>query len=363
MAKSSADDFDPYVEWLGIVSPERPPDHYTLLGLELFESDEGAVNEACESRVAQLRTYQAGPRGKHTQELINRIVRARNCLTNPATKADYDQALRKGSNEPPELIPVDRRPDEFPDLEPKAETTTETTTDPFSIVVEESATSSTTTAIDSSAENAMESVEPGSRWPSRFVLMYAAACLVGLGMVWVGAKLLRPNPDTQADSAESAQKPAPKKEPKIVNLFEEKKGILPGKNNSFLLGPDNGKIKGNGIEVGEDQGLSCFVNWTPDGSNVVWGIWIEEPGYYEAIVSYRSMTSEPQTRIVMKTDTGFKKSIKMRQGDAEETIFKEEFVLLFRKRGSHQIEFSIDGNAGDFRMHSILLRPNRTTRE
>ncbi|MBI3462624.1 MAG: hypothetical protein HY000_06120 [Planctomycetes bacterium] len=29
--------FDPYHKWLGIRDPQRPPNHYRLLGLEMFE--------------------------------------------------------------------------------------------------------------------------------------------------------------------------------------------------------------------------------------------------------------------------------------------------------------------------------------
>ena len=31
-----SEDFNPYYRWLGIRGPERPPDHYRLLGLETY---------------------------------------------------------------------------------------------------------------------------------------------------------------------------------------------------------------------------------------------------------------------------------------------------------------------------------------
>ena len=34
-----AEKFDPYYRWLGIPAKEQPPNHYRLLGIELFESD------------------------------------------------------------------------------------------------------------------------------------------------------------------------------------------------------------------------------------------------------------------------------------------------------------------------------------
>ena len=33
--------FDPYHKWLGIPPQDQPPNHYRLLGVELFETDNG----------------------------------------------------------------------------------------------------------------------------------------------------------------------------------------------------------------------------------------------------------------------------------------------------------------------------------
>lgn len=43
-----ADDFDPYRKWLGIVPKDQPPNHYRLLGIELFESDPDVIEGAAD---------------------------------------------------------------------------------------------------------------------------------------------------------------------------------------------------------------------------------------------------------------------------------------------------------------------------
>ena len=51
-------DFDPYHKWLGIAPKDQPPNHYRLLGIDLFESDREVIQSAAEQRIAHVRTFQ-----------------------------------------------------------------------------------------------------------------------------------------------------------------------------------------------------------------------------------------------------------------------------------------------------------------
>lgn len=86
--------FDPLAEWLGIPANEQPPDHYRLLGLATFESDAGAIERAADERMALVRRHQTGRRGAATQEVLNRLAAAKQCLLDPATRSAYDAAIR-----------------------------------------------------------------------------------------------------------------------------------------------------------------------------------------------------------------------------------------------------------------------------
>ena len=88
-------EFDPYQQWLGIAPHERPADHYRLLGLPRFETDVERIARAADERMALVRSYQTGPRGSHTQRILNEISAARVCLLDRATKAAYDSALHQ----------------------------------------------------------------------------------------------------------------------------------------------------------------------------------------------------------------------------------------------------------------------------
>ncbi|MDX1964651.1 MAG: hypothetical protein SFX18_15990 [Pirellulales bacterium] len=87
--------FDPYVEWLGIRDPERPVNHYRLLGLELFEPDANVISLAADRQMAHLRNFQAGEQADAARKLLNELSSARLCLLKPERKAEYDTRLQQ----------------------------------------------------------------------------------------------------------------------------------------------------------------------------------------------------------------------------------------------------------------------------
>lgn len=87
-------DFDPYLQWLGIRDPQRPPNHYRLLALEPYEEDGDIIQNAADQRMGHVRTYQTGQYSRVSQLLLNEISAAKLCLLNSKKKADYDAQLR-----------------------------------------------------------------------------------------------------------------------------------------------------------------------------------------------------------------------------------------------------------------------------
>jgi hypothetical protein len=87
-------DFDPYHRWLGIPPGERPPNHYRMLGVELFETDMEVIDYAADRQLTYLRSFRQGPNGALAETLMNGICAARLCLSDPARRAEYDAELR-----------------------------------------------------------------------------------------------------------------------------------------------------------------------------------------------------------------------------------------------------------------------------
>src|SRR5688500_10542440 len=90
-----AEAFDCYYTWLGIPPEEQPADHYRLLGIRRFESNEEVIINASDQRMAYIRTFQTGKRSKESQQLLNEISAAQVCLLHVEKKRAYDEALRR----------------------------------------------------------------------------------------------------------------------------------------------------------------------------------------------------------------------------------------------------------------------------
>jgi len=71
---------DPYYEWLGIPPKDQPPNHYRLLGLELFEENRNVIDAAANRQMSFIKEYQAGADSELSQKLLNELSAARLCL-------------------------------------------------------------------------------------------------------------------------------------------------------------------------------------------------------------------------------------------------------------------------------------------
>ena len=88
-------DFDPYYTWLGIPPDEQPPNHYRLLGVKPFETNQDVIANAVDRQVMHIRTFQQGKFADQSQAVLNKISAARVCLLNPDSKSAYDKQLQQ----------------------------------------------------------------------------------------------------------------------------------------------------------------------------------------------------------------------------------------------------------------------------
>lgn len=87
-----------YQEWLEIPADRLPPNHYALLGLADFESDEGVIEAAAKARSAYLHQIASGPRRKIVQQMLGNVAVARRTLMSATARSEYDQTLRSDSD-------------------------------------------------------------------------------------------------------------------------------------------------------------------------------------------------------------------------------------------------------------------------
>ena len=88
-------DFDAYHKWLGIPPDDQPPHYYRLLGISLFEKDRTVIISALDQRQSFLKQKSVGPQGELAEPLLEELQKARLCLLNRLTKAQYDSTLRE----------------------------------------------------------------------------------------------------------------------------------------------------------------------------------------------------------------------------------------------------------------------------
>jgi hypothetical protein len=87
---------DFYTKWLDVRPGPRPPDYYTLLGVEVFCRDLDAIEHATRRRLTRLDDFALHPNRETrdaVQNMMNEVARARVDLVNPGRRLDYDRRL------------------------------------------------------------------------------------------------------------------------------------------------------------------------------------------------------------------------------------------------------------------------------
>lgn len=88
-----ADELDVYKEWLGIPEGPRPPDHYSLLRLVMYEDSVDKIRNNYKKLNAHVRKYASGKYSIRSQELLNELAKAMLCLEDMERKREYDASL------------------------------------------------------------------------------------------------------------------------------------------------------------------------------------------------------------------------------------------------------------------------------
>ncbi len=178
-----ADRFDPYLHWLGIRDPERPPNHYRLLGVALFEDDPDVLTNAADRQMSHVRTFQTGRHSAESQKLLNELAGAKVCLLNAAKKAAYDAKLRaeqaRGAPAPPRA-PLPVEPPAPPPIEPPPAGDAASTAGPSGVLL--------VTPIPTPAPRPPKAIAPAPRSSSSVALLLAllgVLVLLVLGLIFL----------------------------------------------------------------------------------------------------------------------------------------------------------------------------------
>jgi hypothetical protein len=320
--------FDPYDQWLGIAPSEKPYDHYRLLGIPRFEPDPGQIVAAAESRMALVRSYQVGPRGRYTQRLLNELAAAKVCLTSPGAKAAYDEALRKidqrlcttpavlAAPMPPRAAPPVVPPLLSPPLAPQLP----------AIQID----------IDEAKELVFvgELVEPSPWWRPVMGLVFAAlVALAGVTCWAINAGLNRESspvevnqPEIPVDPAETPSAPA--FDPPAIVQQQEASGEI-------HLPLTTAELSG-GIELIETDAGPILQNWSAEGARSTWLIALVEPGFFHLELVYATNAGFEESNLLATVGEQEKRCL-LRDSGGLDKFLTDTYTIALPKSGRHSL--------------------------
>ena len=325
--------FDPYHAWLGIEPHEQPADYYRLLGVPRLEPDAGRIARAADERMALVRSYQVGPRGKHTQKLLNELSAARVCLLTAGSRQQYDSALARHLQVPPSpyASPVAMPPGvlslgvQFPQPEAVAP--------PLMTPAVPPPREELRLALVASDEDGRTiELSPPQVWWRPIAAALAAALLLliavsGLGLVrsyWpsnveapVAPQVLPPpKPETP-----------PPSEPIIV--LQEGSGEV-------TLSPSTAVLAGQ-VQLQTIGAEEVLAEWATPEDRATWRFRLVQPGFFQAELTYA--TSEAADEAELDLAIGERvTTCRLRNSGGLAQFHRDVFTLVVNRGGEHTLE-------------------------
>ncbi len=366
---TTPDDFDPYLNWLGITPHERPIDHYRLLGVERFEPNVNAIAHAAEHRMMSVRQYQTGPRGHHTQQILNELTAAKLCLLDANTKSTYDAVLQGQLSAAPVPPPADPPPVAAPMATPVAVAAPPPVAKPVAeVVVPER---------HDSASNELEKPDPfyAQSW---FPIATVVCIVLIAGVVWgigVGMSMANRKPPTKddpvatatddtADNDNAAGTDDNEKDPQSNDT--EPNDTEPNTNEvviqqegtgGFNFPPLTATLQGNVIlDTQSDRG--GLAGWSTPEDLVAWKFNVIRVGFFKVEINY--FADEVAAGAKFQLQLGKQqKTFAIRDSGDPGRLVTDELFLFVQRKGQHEfrlqcVEFPENGS---FVLDSIKFIP------
>ena len=351
---SSAENFDPYREWLGIETHEQPADYYRLLGVPRFEVDLARIAYSAEQRMRAVHSYQSGPRGIHAQKILGELAVARGCLLSPANKQQYDAQLHQhltarmhpvyGGSIPglagavPPPIPLQAPPIIVPPQAAKSDDTTD----------------SAATDVDLPAGGLASFMRSRS---GLLVLgsvgIFVVALLTwGLGK-WLVVGKNRTNPAVENLSTEGNPDDAPTSASSDPAGAAATKVVQQDVSRQIHLMPAKSELAG-GVEKVRVDGEDTLQGWISDEGECQWQFHVQKPGFFKIDVTFsadpalaKTAENEPVRTWQIEVDDLPPKEIEIRPNPAEAKSQTETVLVAINKSGNHTLKLHVSNPAAE----------------
>mgnify|MGYP002623831398 CR=1 FL=1 len=323
---SSEPSFDPYQQWLQIPPHERPLDHDRLLGTPRFETDPAVIMNAADNRMALVRQYQTGPRGKYTQKVLNEIAAARVVLLNPQSKSNYDEALKSrlaNSAAMPAGAPVSAAMPIQPYLAPAS-----SPPPPAPPATPPELTNREPTWATDDDDHVDADPFYATAW---FPILIACLVLAGAGIAWGIAKY-------RARSATVASLPAG--EPSSGEVSADDVPTPPGAamvhgTEHIHCPPAVAPLHGSTITRASQNDAEVIANWSAVEDWVQWEFRVVKPGFFKVEIVYAAGDAAGSAELSIDNERA--KSISFRSSQPPGTWITDFYFLPITRSGQHTL--------------------------
>jgi hypothetical protein len=339
---SDNDSFNAYEKWLSISPEDQPPNYYQLLGVEMFVSDVERITEAADRRMTHIRTFQTGPRGALTQQILNELSAARICLMDEATRVKYDRRLR---GEPvaqdvqivvPSRIVSPMAPLGTAPANPMA---------PLSALRDDPSSPMNSMA-PPSAGPANPAIGPlvtpaaarsGRRRKKSLVgtLLLTAAAIGGVaGAVWGIGRLMNQGQETVDDGGQPREEPTT--DPAGDVATSDSTMVMQEANGHVNLTPVTAKLQGGDLTLQSDGPDTLVTNWTTTNQWVEWKFMVSQTGLFTVQLTYSAAESAEGSLILVEIDDE-QKQWELRSTKDEDSFIIDKFFMAINTLGEHNL--------------------------
>jgi hypothetical protein len=324
--------FDPYLDWLGLETSGRAPTHYQLLGVPEFEADPTTISLAADARMAEIRKYQAGPRGQYTHKLLNEITVAKLCLVNARSKAKYDTSLLQAH--PPVPTPGYYPGAGYEPEPPAPEVAAPPRTPPAAPPPVSAPPSAPMTS-------SLSAVEPKQATGGFSAWLYIGAALLVLGIIVGMAYAMFPprgvgNSTSLTSTAdpEASQSVAPQPEPPPlagpVVIGQEGSGDV-----NFPLSV--AELSGELVRV-DEAGETHIHGWQSEDGIARWHFKLVRPAVFQVRMVYKASRSSGNWEFRVGENTKTREL----QASEEGASYIDEFIWKVPRGGQQVLELSVN---------------------
>jgi len=291
------------------------------------------IAEAADQRMILVRSFQTGPRGSYTQQLLNELTAAKLCLLDPNTKTTYDAVL-----EGQLAANIDKDPNSLeapPIADPRRAKSHSTDVTPPPLPSEQ------TQPQEKSA------VRRKSSWFSirSWVPIVAVASVIVIAIVvWaVGTSFAKQKKKIDVVLTSKARLNSLKNQDNKLDKSDggltddEGITIVQEGDGSFNFPASIATIHGKNARLDNHDGNGLITNWSTKDDWLSWRFNVVKGGIFRVQVTYLIEKSSSGGRFFIAVGDQ-EKSLDVQVSESPSQFVTDEFYLLVKNRGTNHVE-------------------------